>query len=353
MFSIISAPPGDNRKLLFAPCSGGVLFWVYLFGKEEHLLRVTPEPHCWIGWGKFVRSSTTFTPTQPPTAPCLSFSFQQQSASSDLLESPSRLPSTAHLAVRINWLSWGVWPSTFPRWQLEDGVKLYSSLKQATFRSLFFFLNLIIRGNQAGIKRVIHWTLREKQKQKNKKTNLLQLNASLHNTPKHSTFSYITIKKLQCPVQTTLQGKLMVYIWRMEWTKCSLLLHPEYNKPAGRDLRPQFPVCTTFTCYTIARHNWWVQLADPRRPVLLAKPFRSRADRLTQRQTLWGHSSCSLQVPRGASRWKGFYFGGVGLWTAKKRMLPVACTPRLTKNPKPHETWTCKRTQSQTIKRDA
>lgn len=184
-----------------------------------------------------------------------------------------------------------------------DGVKLYSSLKQATFRSLFFFfLNLIIRGNQAGIKRVIHWTLREKQK-KNKKTNLLQLNASLHNTPKHSTFSYITIKKLQCPVQTTLQGKLMVYIWRMEWTKCSLLLHPAYNKPAGGDLRPQFPVCTTFACYTIALHNWGVQLGqalqadtapNTLRPLEL-QPSGATGSLALERFLFWGSGTLNCQ----------------------------------------------------------
>lgn len=139
MFAISSAPPGDNQKLLFAPCSGGVLFGEYLFGKEEHLLRATPKPHSWIGWGKFVRSSTTFTPAQPATAPCLAFSFQQQSASLDLLQSPSRLPSRAHLAVRINWLSLRVWPSTLPRWQEMESSFTVLWSKRHSDHFFFFF----------------------------------------------------------------------------------------------------------------------------------------------------------------------------------------------------------------------
>lgn len=41
---------------------------------------------------------------------------------------------------------------------------------------------------------------------------------------------------------------------------------------------------------------------------------------------------------------KVFILGEWDFELPKKRMLLVACTPRLTKNPKPHETWTCKRT---------
>lgn len=137
MFAIISAPPGDNQKLTFCPLLRRGFVWG-VFGKEEYLLRATPKPHCWIGWGKVVCSSTTFTPAQPATAPCLAFSFQQQSASLDLLQSPSRLPSRAHLAVRINWLSLRVWPSTLPRWQeMESSFTVLWSKRHSDH--FFFF----------------------------------------------------------------------------------------------------------------------------------------------------------------------------------------------------------------------
>lgn len=34
------------------------------------------------------------------------------------------------------------------------------------------------------------------------------------------------------------------------------LLHSEYNKLAGGDLRAPFPICNAFACYTIALRRW-------------------------------------------------------------------------------------------------
>lgn len=201
-----------------------------------HLLRVTvhwtSDTQRWLGQGKLSHSSTAV----PPIPASHSHSFQQLSLTLEPL-----IPSIqTTLGQRIKWLSLGVQPSALPRWQLQ---KMQSSVivvwsKSHSDHILF---------SKPYRKRKSSWhyksnTLGSEGKKRQTKNKLTSIKCSLPNTPKHSMFSYITIKKLQCPVQTTLQGKLMVYVWRMEWTNRSLL------------------------SYTLSTTNWQVEICEHHSP---------------------------------------------------------------------------------------
>lgn len=76
------------------------------------------------------------------------------------------------------------------------------------------------------------------------------------------------------------------------------LLHPEYNKLAGGDLRAPLPICNAFACYTIALHRWDECNSLTRDAPWFWPSPSGQGLTLTQRQTLRGHSSCSLRVPQ-------------------------------------------------------
>lgn len=108
-------------------------------------------------------SSLAVPPARPSTPASLSPSFQQ-------FRSTLRVPRPFrpdHIWAEDKWTLLTS-PALCVSWRTitKDAVKRYSCLKQVTFRSQICFLNLIIRGNQAGIKRVIHWTLEGKKNNK-------------------------------------------------------------------------------------------------------------------------------------------------------------------------------------------
>ena len=163
----------------------------------------------------------------------------------------------------------------------------------------YFFLNLIIRGNQAGIKRVIHWTLRgEKKKTKNKLTSIKCF------TTQHSKALYVLLHHHQETSMSSTDNttRKINGLHSEDGMNEPLLtlLHPEYSKLAGGDPRAALPVCNTFACYTIALHRWDERNSlTPDAPRFGPSPS-GQGLTLTQRQTLRGRSSCSLRVPQRA-----------------------------------------------------
>lgn len=150
-------------------------------------------------------------------------------------------------------------------------------------------------------------------------------------------FSYITIKKLQCPVQTTLQGKLMVYIWRMEWTNRSLTLATPWLQQAGRretcqHRSPSVPRSLVTPSLCAAGTS---AAPPPDMPRDFGGALRVKGSRWPGAErfetALAAASGCCNQ----SCAKKGVHFVANGnLMAKKKHWLRVAGTPRLTKKSK-------------------
>lgn len=244
-------------------------------------------------------SSLAVPPARPSTPASLSPSFQQ-------FRSTLRVPCPFrpdHIWAEDKWTLLTS-PALCVSWRTitKDAVKRYSCLKQVTFRSQICFLNLIIRGNQAGIKRVIHWTLEGKKKTtKNKLTSIKCF------TTQHSKALYVLLHHHQeTSMSSTDNTTRKINGLHLEDGMNEPLLNSCYtltttSGQAG-DLPAPLPACTAFACYTTALRRWDERSSSTRHAPRFWGSPAGQGLTLTRRRTLRGRPSCSLRLPQRVLR---------------------------------------------------